>query len=101
VQVKFTLTELGDTFLDYAGESLAWVKVNGKEVTDNPFANDKINLKAELLVLGENVVDIRFESRYVRDCEGIHYYRDNADGEEYLYSQFEAASAHKAFPCFD
>jgi len=37
----------------------------------------------------------------VRDCEGIHYYKDSADDEEYLYSQFEAASAHKAFPCFD
>lgn len=102
VQVKFTLTEMDDTFLDYAGESLSWVKVNGQEITDyNPFANDKINIKKELLKLGENVVEIKFESRYVRDCEGIHYYKDNADDEEYLYSQFEAASAHKAFPCFD
>lgn len=52
----------------------------------NPFANDKIHIKKELLQLGENEIEIKFESRYVRDCEGIHYYKDTADDEEYLYS---------------
>lgn len=96
------MSEIDDTFLDYAGEIVHWIKINGKKVEDhNPFANDKINIKKELLVKGVNTVEIKFESRYVRDCEGIHYYKDTADDEEYLYSQFEAASAHKAFPCFD
>jgi aminopeptidase N len=102
VLIKFTLSSVEDTFLDYTGESLSWVRVNGKEITDyNPFANDKINIKKEYLVAGANEIEAKFESRYVRDCEGIHYYKDTADDEEYLYSQFEAASAHKAFPCFD
>jgi len=77
------------------------MKVNGTEITQNPFANDKINLRKENLIAGTNEILIRFESKYVRDCEGIHYYKDSADDEEYLYSQYEAASAHKAFPCFD
>lgn len=102
VKVQFTMSTVDDTFLDYAGETVHWIKVNGKSVEDyNPFANDKITIKKELLVKGVNTVEIKFESRYVRDCEGIHYYKDTADDEEYLYSQFEAASAHKAFPCFD
>lgn len=37
----------------------------------------------------------------MRDCQGIHYFKDPDDGEEYLYSQFESADAHKCFPCFD
>ena len=38
---------------------------------------------------------------YTRDCEGLHYFKDENDDEEYIYSQFEAACAHKVFPCFD
>ena len=102
MKINFELVQLEDTFLDYAGESISWVVVNGTPITEyNPFENDKIQIKKDLLKMGENEVEIKFESRYVRDCEGIHYYKDQADDEEYLYSQFEAASAHKAFPCFD
>lgn len=102
VKIKFVMSQFEDTFLDYKGETVHWIKVNGQEITDyNPFENDKIILKKNPLMQGVNFVEIRFESRYVRDCEGIHYYKDTGDGEEYLYSQFEAASAHKAFPCFD
>jgi len=75
-----------DTFLDYAGESVLWMKINGTEITANPFANDRINLTKENLKAGVNEILIRFESKYVRDCEGIHYYKDSADDEEYLYS---------------
>lgn len=95
------MNKVEDTFVDYAGENVLWMKVNGTEITSNPFANDRIQLKKENLKAGSNVVVIRFESRYARDCEGIHYYKDSADGEEYLYSMFAAAFAHKAFPCFD
>ena len=54
-----------------------------------------------LIVKGENVVSIRFVSRYAKDCQGLHYFVDNKDNCEYIYSQFQAEDAHKAFPCFD
>lgn len=48
-----------------------------------------------------NKVIVTFESSYVRDCEGVQYFKDPEDQNEYLYSQFEAVNAHKTFPCFD
>jgi aminopeptidase N len=67
----------------------------------NVFRNHRIYFPKESLASGQNTVVIRFVSNYVRDCQGIHYFVDKDDNEEYLYSQHEAADAHKAFPCFD
>ena len=65
------------------------------------FKDHKIFFDKKSLNQGFNSVSISFVSSYVRDCQGIHYFKDKEDGEEYLYSQHEAADAHKAFPCFD
>jgi len=53
------------------------------------------------LKVGPNEVVIRFTSNYVRDCQGVQYFKDKDDGEEYLYSDHEPASCHRGFPCFD
>jgi aminopeptidase N len=50
---------------------------------------------------GENMVEIFFESEYVTDCEGVQYYKDEQDGQEYIYSDLEPANCHLWFPCFD
>jgi aminopeptidase N len=46
-------------------------------------------------------VSIRFTTSYVTDCEGLNYYKDTEDGEEYMYTDSEPANQHKVFPCFD
>lgn len=51
--------------------------------------------------MGHNEIKVRFVSSYIKDCQGLHYFKDPQDNEEYLYSQFEAADAHRVFPCFD
>jgi len=74
---------------------------DNKITTGNPFRDHRIYFPKEHLKLGVNKVTIRFTSKYVRDCEGVNYFKDNDDGEEYLYSDCEPANCHKAFPCFD
>ena len=103
VEINFTLTEAKDSiFADYKGQEVHKIIVNGNQVEDSKaYRNQKIYFPKEFLKSGENKVQIRFVSKYVRDCQGIHYFLDKDDEEEYLYSQFEANDAHKAFPCFD
>ena len=67
----------------------------------NPFRDHRVYFDKDLLKVGSNEVEIRFESNYVRDNQGVHYYQDTEDKNEYIYTQFEAANAHICFPCFD
>ena len=76
--------------------------VNGQDITEHCFKEERIHLPAGELKVGEqNTVTLRFTSSYVRDCQGVHWYRDKEDGSEYIYSESEPFSQHKGFPCFD
>lgn len=80
------------------------LNINNKDISvdgRSAFRDHRIFFDKKYLKEGKNSVMIKFVSNYVRDCQGIHYFRDKEDNEEYLYSQHEAADAHKAFPCFD
>jgi aminopeptidase N len=105
VTVKFSLKHLTkDVFLDYRGKTVNSINVNGVDVkTGNEcYRSHRIYLKKNLLKANEsNVVIVNFRSEFVKDCEGMHYYKDNDDEREYIYTQFESVNAHKCFPCFD
>jgi len=58
-------------------------------------------LPSELQKVGSNVAEVVFESEYVRNCEGVHWFKDEADDTEYIFSDFQPANAHKWIPCFD
>ena len=89
-------------FVDYHGEKVHSLHVNGKQVMEgSPYRDHRIYFPKEMLKEGANSVSVTFESYYVKDCQGMHYFMDKEDGEEYLYTQFEAANAHCVFPCFD
>lgn len=50
--------------------------------------------------MGANTIQVYFESEFVKDCEGIHWFKDT-DDEEYIFSNLEPANCHMWFPCFD
>src|SRR5690606_30665403 len=53
----------------------------------------------DLQATNELIVDA--DLAYTTTGEGLHRMVDPADGEVYLYSQFETADAKRVFACFD
>ena len=88
VTINFDLSYNGYSLnLDYKGREVRELIINGHVVTDKTvFREHKIYLPRSLLHLGHNQIKIRFVSAYVRDCQGVHYFKDPKDEQEYIYS---------------
>lgn len=86
-------------FVDYLGNSVEEVLVNGKAV-DGGFDGARIYLTG--VPVGEEVtVEIAGTSAYSRTGQGLHRMEDTADGNVYLYSHLEPSDARRIFPCVD
>ena len=104
INEKYSWSENEEIFVDYRGEKIHSLVVNGTQITSGePFHDHRIFIKRSNPDLKpvDNIVAVRFTSRYVRDCAGVQYFQDKEDKEEYLYSESEPFNQHKAFPCFD
>lgn len=44
---------------------------------------------------------MKYFTPYQKNRTGLHTFIDQADNEQYLYSQFEAFHCFRVFPCFD
>jgi len=78
VEIQFTANHITeDTFLDYKGRLIKWYSINGREVErQDTYHDHQLILPKEYLKMGENIVVVRFVSNYVRDCQGLHYFKD-------------------------
>ncbi|MDZ5077972.1 aminopeptidase N [Nesterenkonia sp. HG001] len=89
----------GETFLDYLGASVEEVVLNGAAL---PVAEHVGAARIRLPELAEeNLVEIRSTSRFSRSGEGLHRFVDPADGQVYLYTQYEPADSRRVFPVFE
>ena len=88
-----------ELFLDYLGESVAELKVNGAP-QEVDFDGSIIRLHG-VPVGDELTIEVTSHSRYSRTGQGLHRMHDQADDATYLYSHLEPSDARRIFPCLE
>ncbi|AQP43733.1 aminopeptidase N [Tessaracoccus flavus] len=86
-----------DTWVDFIGE-VDDVLVDGEAW---PFHHDGARIQLTGLPAERCAVTVRGRGHYSRTGEGLHRFVDPADGETYLYTQYEPADARRVFPNFE
>ncbi len=93
------------TWFDFVGNAVHEVIVNGQV---QPVVWDGARITVSNLVVADpagtdpssvNVVRIVAEGAYSRSGEGLHRYVDPADGNTYLYTQYEPADSRRVMVC--
>jgi aminopeptidase N len=87
-------------FLDFREGSISRLTINGQSAPAT-IQNGHIELPANLLRLGENVVNIKFSAPVAPAGKAFTRFEDKDDGSEYIYTLFVPMDADMAFPCFD
>ena len=97
--VRFTGTPGATTFIDVIAATVHSVTLNGQSLDPaEVFADSRISLPG---LEAENVLTIVSDQIYMNTGEGLHRFVDPADGEVYLYSQFEVPDSRRMFPVFE
>ena len=98
--VRFSCSEPGaQTFIEAAAESITSAVLNGQPVDTSGFSRSTGLALPGLAADNELVVTAVM--RYSSSGQGLHRMTDRADGETYLYSQFEVSDAQQMYACFD
>ncbi|WP_309064475.1 aminopeptidase N [Microbacterium sp.] len=90
-------SEVDETWLDFIGESVDRLVVNGEE-REVRWDGARIALEG---LTAHNTVRVEAVGAYSRSGEGLHRFHDPADGETYLYTQYEPADARRVMACFE
>ena len=87
-----------ETFVDFKGEQLVSVELNGVAVDPTTWRQGRIPLTG---LREQNTVRIAGTMAYSSDGEGLHRHTDPADQKTYLYAMSFLAAAPRWFGCFD
>ncbi len=96
--VTFTAEPGSSTFIDLIANSVEKIVLNGEELPAASYEDSRIplpNLKAE------NELYVDATCPFSHTGEGLHRAVDPADGEVYLYSQFEVPDARRVYAVFE
>ncbi|PJN21613.1 aminopeptidase N [Kitasatospora sp. CB02891] len=97
--VRFTATEPGaSTFIDLVAPAVTEIVLNGRALPLESFSDSRIALPD---LAAENELRVVADCAYTNTGEGLHRFVDPADGETYLYTQFEVPDARRVFANFE
>lgn len=97
--VKFSAAPGASTFIDLIAARVLSITLNGEELDpESSYAESRIALPG---LAAENTLRIESDQRYMNTGEGLHRFVDPADGEVYLYSQFEVPDSRRMFAVFE
>lgn len=98
--VKFKSNHVGaSTFIDAITAEVHSVVLNGESL-DVSKVSDGLRIQLDNLQL-ENELTVVSDAFYMNTGEGLHRFVDPADGEVYLYSQFEVPDSRRVFAVFE
>ena len=98
-RVTFSATPGADTWIDFVGDSVQAVTLNGQALDPaQVFADSRIALPD---LAADNTLVVDATGRYTNSGEGLHRSVDPVDGEVYLYSQFEVPDARRVYAVFE
>ena len=101
VIARFRLARAADVVLDFRGQRLGRVAVNGRTISEPEYNGAHLRLPAGSVRAGENTVQIAFVASVAAAGSSIIRYRDATDGAQYLYTLLVPSDANQLFPCFD
>lgn len=97
--ITFTAAPGSATFLDFISGGVQSVVLNGRSLDVNAVVDrDRILLED---LAGRNEVTVTGMALYSRSGEGMHRFFDPADGQCYLYTQYEPADSRRVFANFE
>lgn len=98
-KVTFDATDGASSFIDAITETVHRIELNGESLDPAQHAD---GVRITLPNLAEhNELEIEADMFYMNTGEGLHRFVDPADGEVYLYSQFEVPDARRMYPNFE
>ena len=97
--VRFTSTQGSSTFIDLIAPVVHSISLNGRALDPaEVYADSRITLTG---LAADNELVVVADCAYMHTGEGLHRFTDPADGETYLYSQFEVPDSRRVFAVFE
>ena len=97
--VRFRAAAGATTFIDLIAPRVHSIVLNGRELDPAQAYVDSRIVLGDLAP--DNELTVVADCAYMRTGEGLHRFTDPADGETYLYSQFEVPDARRVFAVFE